>query len=202
MLRALATLVGQHGEMLRALLVVDVQQGFNDVEYWGPRNNPACEANISALMQAWRDAGQPIVRVVHDSLTPGSPLAAGLEGNAVKPEVDGPVDLEVRKSVHSSFHGTPDLDAWLKEQGVGGIAVCGITTNMCCETTARIGSDLGYDLWFVLDATAGYDLASADGSVVTAAQLARSTAAILAADFGRVLDTETACASVSVASTV
>ena len=66
----------------------------------------------------------------------------------------------------------------------------------------RIGSDLGYDLWFVLDATAGYDLPSVDGSIVTAAQLARSTAAIIEADFGRVIDTETACASVSVASTV
>lgn len=202
MLRALASLVRQHGVMKRALLVVDVQQGFNEVEYWGHRNNPDCEAKIALLMKAWREAGQPIVRVVHDSLTPGSPLAAGLKGNAVKPEVEGPVSLEVRKSVHSSFHGTPDLDGWLREQAIDGIAVCGITTNMCCETTARIGSDLGYDLWFVLDATAGYDLLSADGSVVSAAQLARSTAAILAADFGRVLDTETACASVSVASNV
>ncbi len=188
--------------MRRALLVVDVQKGFNEVEYWGHRSNPACEANIVALMAAWRAAGQPIVRVRHDSLTAGSPLAAGLPGNEIKDEVAGAVDLEVSKSVHSSFHGTPDLDAWLKEHDVEGIAVCGITTNMCCETTARIGSDLGYDLWFVLDATAGYDLPSVDGSIVTAAQLARSTAAIIEADFGQVIDTETACASVSVASTV
>ena len=188
--------------MRRALLLVDVQQGFNDVDYWGHRSNPSCEQNIAALIAAWRAADQPIVRVVHDSLTPGSPLAAGLPGNAVKEEVAGVVDLEVRKSVHSSFHGTPDLDAWLQAHEVEAIAVCGITTNMCCETTARIGSDLGYDLWFVLDATAGYDLPSVDGSIVTAAQLARSTAAIIEADFGRVIDTETACASVSVASTV
>ena len=188
--------------MRRALLVVDVQQGFNEVEYWGHRSNPACEENIAALMDAWRAAGQPIVRVRHDSLTPGSPLAAGMPGNAIKDEVAGPVDLEVHKSVHSSFHGTPDLNRWLQEAMVEGIAVCGITTNMCCETPARIGSDLGYDLWFVLDATAGYDLPTSDGSIVTAAQLARSTAAILAADFGQVIDTETACAKVSVASTV
>ncbi|MEM9202392.1 MAG: isochorismatase family protein [Actinomycetota bacterium] len=188
--------------MRRALLLVDVQQGFNDVEYWGHRSNPACERNIAALIDAWQAAGQPIVRVVHDSLTPGSPLAAATPGNDVKEVVAGPVDLEVRKSVHSSFHGTPDLHGWLQDHDVAGIAVCGITTNMCCETTARIGSDLGYDLWFVLDATAGYDLPGLDGSTATAAQLARSTAAIIAADFGRVLDTETACASVSVASTV
>lgn len=37
-----------------ALLVVDVQQGFDDAAYWGPRNNPACEGNIAALLAAWR----------------------------------------------------------------------------------------------------------------------------------------------------
>ena len=33
-----------------ALMVVDVQQGFDDAAYWGPRNNPACEDNIAALI--------------------------------------------------------------------------------------------------------------------------------------------------------
>ena len=188
--------------MRRALLLVDIQLGFDDTDYWGHRSNPDCETNVAALIEAWHSAGQPIVRVLHDSTTAGSPLAVGSPGNTPKDVVTGPVDLEVHKSVHSSFHGTPDLDAWLRDHDVEGIAVCGITTNMCCETTARIGSDLGYDLWFVLDATAGFDLPSTDGSVVTAGQLARSTAAILAADFGTVIDTETACASLSVASTV
>ena len=188
--------------MRRALILVDVQRGFDDVEYWGHRSNPACEANIERLIAAWRAADQPIVRIVHDSTTEGSPLVPGQPGNECKPSVAGDVDLEVHKSVHSSFHGTPDLETWLRANDVDGIAVCGITTNMCCETTARVGSDLGFDLWFVLDATAGFDLPAADGSTVTAAQLARSTATILAADFGRVLDTDTACASLSVASTV
>lgn len=31
-----------------ALLVVDVQRGFDDTGYWGPRNNPQCEDNIAA----------------------------------------------------------------------------------------------------------------------------------------------------------
>ncbi len=32
--------------------------------------------------------------------------------------------------------------------------VSGIRTEQCCETTARIGSDLGFDVTFVTDATA------------------------------------------------
>ena len=35
-----------------ALVVVDVQVGFDDPA-WGPRNNPACDANIGSLVDAF-----------------------------------------------------------------------------------------------------------------------------------------------------
>ena len=61
------------------------------------------------------------------------------------------------KTVNSSFHGEPSLDEWLDGQGIEQIYVCGITTNHCCETTARVGGNLGYDVRFVLDATHTFD---------------------------------------------
>ncbi len=33
-----------------ALLVVDLQRAFDDAGHWGRRNNPACEANVAALL--------------------------------------------------------------------------------------------------------------------------------------------------------
>lgn len=33
-----------------ALIVIDVQKGFEDSDFWGPRDSPACEANIEALI--------------------------------------------------------------------------------------------------------------------------------------------------------
>jgi nicotinamidase-related amidase len=170
--------------MSTALIVVDVQVGFDD-PVWGRRNNPACEANVAALIDAWRARGEPIVFVRHDSATRGSPLAPGAAGNAFKDCVRGAPDLLVPKSVHSAFHGATDLDEWLRRHHIDGIAVCGIQTNMCCETTARVGSDLGYQMTFVLDATHTFDLPS-----LAADDLARATAATLAADFGRVAMTE------------
>ena len=169
-----------------ALIVVDVQRGFEDAAYWGPRDNPACEENIAALIAGW---GGPRVYVRHDSREPGSPLRPGQPGNAFQPVVAGEPDLLVTKEVNSAFLGTPDLDAWLRERGVGRIAVCGITTNHCCETTARMGANLGYEVLFVLDATHTFDRATPEGEVLPAALLARVTAANLHGEFARVVST-------------
>jgi nicotinamidase-related amidase len=175
-----------------ALVVVDVQEGFRDVGYWasgGDRDNPACEANVGALIAAWRAAGRPLVFVRHDSDEEDSPLRPGTAGHAFQDVVTGDPDLLVSKQVHSAFHGSPDLDAWLRANGIGSLAVCGITTNHCCETTARVGGDLGYDVLFVLDATHTFDRPGPDGTPIGAAELARATAASLHDEFATVVST-------------
>ena len=172
-----------------ALIVIDVQKGFDDGTYWGPRNNPDCEANVEQLIAAWRDQNWPIVYVRHDSTTPGSPLAPSSKGNDFKEALKGKPDLLVVKSVHSAFYGSPDLDAWLKEHGISGVTICGIQTNMCCETTARMASDLGYDVLFVEDATHTFDLVTETKKVYRAREVARYTMLTFAADFGRVVRT-------------
>jgi len=77
----------------------------------------------------------------------------------------------------------------LTEHGITGIAVCGIQTNMCCETTARDGSDLGFEMLFVLDATHTFDIIGANHRAYRAREIARYTALTLGADFGRVMMT-------------
>src|SRR3954452_11913769 len=111
-----------------ALVLVDVQQAFDDADHWGRRNNPACEANVAALLAEWRARERPVVFVRHDSDEPASPLRADRPGNALKPELTGEPDLLVTKQVNSAFYGEPDLDAWLRERGISSFALCGITT--------------------------------------------------------------------------
>lgn len=171
-----------------ALIVVDVQRGFSD-PVWGARNNPACEDNVSALISAWRSAGRKIVFVRHDSATPGSPLRPGLPGNDLQEVVHGTPDLLVTKSVNSAFYGTPDLDSWLRANQLTGVVICGIQTNFCCETTARMACNLGYDMLFALDATHTFGLIAPDGTVISADELARVTAANLHGEFGTVVST-------------
>ncbi|GAA3644534.1 cysteine hydrolase family protein [Microbacterium awajiense] len=145
--------------MSRALVVVDLQRAFDDLEFWGATTNPACEANVAALVSAWDAAGEPVVIVRHDSVEQGSPLAAGSDGNRLKDEIaDVEPALLVVKSVNSAFYGEPDLHAWLSARGIGEVVLCGIQTNMCVETTARMAGNLGYDVTVALDATRTFDL--------------------------------------------
>ncbi|MCB1246874.1 MAG: cysteine hydrolase [Acidimicrobiia bacterium] len=172
-----------------ALIVVDVQKGFDDEVYWGPRNNPDCEANIGRLIEAWRDQGWPVVFVRHSSRNPSSPLSGNSPGFGFKDVIKGDPDLLVTKDVHSAFYGDVDLHAWLQEHGITGVAICGIQTNMCCETTARQASDLGYDMIFVLDATYTFDIVTPTHKVYRAREVARYSAVSLDDSFGRVMRT-------------
>jgi nicotinamidase-related amidase len=174
-----------------ALVVIDVQQGFDDPA-WGARSNPYCERNISALLRRWRQADWPVALVRHDSVEAGSPLRPGQPGNRFKDVVVGKTDLVVVKSVHSAFHGSPPLHDWLLGQGARTIYICGITTNHCCETTARVAADLGYEVRFVLDATHTFDRVDPWGGMVTADEIMRMTACNLNNEFAAVIDTATA----------
>jgi nicotinamidase-related amidase len=170
--------------MQPALLVIDVQRGFDDSDHWGPRNNPACEDNVAALIAHARERGWTIVFVRHDSDDPSSPLFREHSGNSFQDVVSGEPDLLVTKRVNSAFIGDPDLHAWLGERGIEALVMCGITTNHCCETTARMGGNLGYDVRFVIDATYTFDRGG-----LTADELARATAANLEGEFATVVTT-------------
>ncbi|MDH3426482.1 MAG: cysteine hydrolase [Acidimicrobiia bacterium] len=171
-----------------ALIVVDVQKGF-DNPAMGRRNNPEMESNVAALLATWRAAGRPVVFVRHDSVSEDSLLRPGQEGNELKDILSGETDLLVSKSVNSAFYGDPDLDGWLKEKGIGSVVICGIQTNYCAETTARMAGNLGYDTYFVLDATHTFDMKALDGSTITADELAKVTAANLDGEFATVVKT-------------
>ena len=174
-----------------ALLLVDVQNGFADTEYFPParRNNPDCETNIIALLAAWREHGRRVVFARHDSDEPDSPLRPGQPGNDLQAMLTGEPDLLIAKSVNSCFHGSPDLDGWLRTEGLAGLVIAGITTNHCCETTARVGGNLGHEIVFAIDATHTFDRADPDGEVIGADELSRVTAANLHEEFATVVKT-------------
>ncbi|MFB8083471.1 cysteine hydrolase family protein [Streptomyces sp. NPDC056013] len=180
-----------------ALVVIDVQKGFEE-EFWGKRNNPAAEGNIAALIDLWQETGRPVAFVRHDSVEGSrSPLRVGYEGNAFKDFVEerrgkgGGPELLVRKTVNSAFYGQPSLDGWLTGLDVVQIVIVGIQTNMCNETTARMGGNLGYEVVFPLDAMHTFDLEGPFGWSRSADELSQATAVSLhGGRFATVVTTE------------
>ncbi|MEU2078426.1 cysteine hydrolase family protein [Streptomyces sp. NPDC013489] len=180
-----------------ALVVIDVQKGFEE-EFWGKRNNPAAEGNIAALIDLWQETGRPVAFVRHDSVEGSrSPLRVGYEGNEFKDFVEerrgkgGGPELLVTKTVNSAFYGQPSLDGWLTGLDVVQIVIVGIQTNMCNETTARMGGNLGYEVVFPLDAMHTFDLEGPFGWSRSADELSQATAVSLhGGRFATVVTTE------------
>jgi nicotinamidase-related amidase len=76
----------------------------------------------------------------HDIIAELAPLAG-------EPVVDKPGK--------GAFHAT-DLDAMLKNRGITQLLVCGVTTEVCVNTTVREANDRGYDCLVLKDCTGSY----------------------------------------------
>jgi len=173
-----------------ALLIVDVQQGFDDPS-WGRRNNPALESRVAELLEAWRASHRPVLHARHMSTLPASPLRPGQRGNDFKADAaPRRGELVIEKRVNSCFIGT-GLDEDLRRSGIGGLVLAGLTTNHCVSTTARMAGNLGYAVWVVSDATAAFDRKGPD-EVLYSAELVHAMAlSDLHGEFAAVMDTRT-----------
>jgi nicotinamidase-related amidase len=159
-----------------------MQRAF-DTAPWPRRWNERVDSNGLALLEAWRDAGRPIIHVRHDSAVPGSSLAEGAPGNAFRPgferQGDEPV---VSKSVNSAFIGT-DLDLRLRRLGARHVVVFGISTDMCVSTTVRTGANFGWDMVLVPDACDCFDLPDGNGGTIRAEDIHAAHVATLGFEF-------------------
>ena len=171
------------------LLVIDVQQGFDDAS-WGPRNNPDAEANTARLIAAWRRDGRPIRHVHHASRSSSGSFFQGTAGHEPKPEA-APADGEpvYIKAVNSGFIGT-SLEQELRAEDVTTLVVVGLTTNHCVSTTVRMAGNLGFDVFVVDDATATFDRVGLDGRMRPAAEVHAAALSDLSEEFATVVGTD------------
>lgn len=174
--------------MTTALLVIDVQESFRArPEDWATVSAPDIAERIARLVDRARAQGQEVVWILHAE--PGTGTVFDPDAGHVRllPGLE-PRDGEpvLTKTSHNAFTST-DLDARLRGSGVDEVVVTGIRTEQCCETTARVASDLGYAVTFVLDATATMPLRRWDSDgVLDVAEVAARTAAALHGRFARV----------------
>ncbi|WP_405540271.1 cysteine hydrolase [Streptomyces sp. NBC_00075] len=141
--------------MTRALIVIDVQESFRAGPLWETISDPKIADKVNRLVRHARRAGDLVVWVLHSEPGSGGAFDPALGHVRLLEELERPESGEplVQKTSHNSFT-TTNLQQLLTEHGVRELAVCGIRTEQCVETTARVASDLGYQVTFVVDATA------------------------------------------------
>ena len=154
-----------------ALVVIDLQRGIV-AQPAGPRSGVEVVGHVVQLVKAMRAKGGTVV-LVHvtpspdrkDGLNPITDAPARAPGLTLppawadfvpdlKPE---PTDIVITKRQWGAFYGT-ELDLQLRRRGVDTIVLCGISTNIGVESTARDAYERGYNQIFVEDAMAARDI--------------------------------------------
>jgi nicotinamidase-related amidase len=137
-----------------ALLVIDVQESFRQRESWQAASDPDVAAKVARLVAHARGRGDLVVWVLHAEPGTGTVFDPALgHVRLIEPLAAAEGEPVLTKTSHNAFT-TTNLQQLLTERGVRKLLTCGVRTEQCVETTTRLASDLGYDVTFVIDATA------------------------------------------------
>lgn len=146
-----------------ALVVIDLQNGIARREQLAPHSGIEVVENSKKLVEAFTEKGA-FVALVRVSTTDGKDMvkpstdiqAAPMqfpEGfDNIVPELSNIEGTYViTKRQWGAFYGT-DLDLQLRRRGIDTIVLCGISTSIGVDTTAREAYQHGYNQIFVEDA--------------------------------------------------
>jgi nicotinamidase-related amidase len=140
-----------------ALVIIDLQKGI--VAY--PTVHPIGEvvSNASKLASAFRSKNLPVILVNVNAAAPGrteQPLRARdfpPDFAELIPELNQQsTDFTVTKRTWGAFPHT-SLEQYLRNLGVTQVVICGVSTSIGVESTARQAYKLGFHVAIALDAT-------------------------------------------------
>jgi len=182
---------------MQALIIIDIQNDYfpgGTMELVG--SNAAAE-NAALLLAAFRKAQRPVFHVQHISLAPTAtfflPHTPGVQIHPLVCPQEG--ETVVQKHFPNSFRDTPLLDL-LRVRGITSIALAGMMTHMCVDTTTRAAFDLGFACHLAHDACATRTLEH-NGKTVEAANVQTAYLAALGQVFAKVMSTQEMCASLA-----
>ena len=151
-----------------ALVVIDMQKGIVAMgRKLEPYTADQVIANILKLVRRFRELGAPVF-LVHVASIDGKDGLHPLTdqhvqwGSGQRPadwaefvEEIRPTrgDIIITKRQWGAFYGT-ELDLQLRRRDIDTIVLCGVSTNIGVETTAREAYERGYNQIFVIDAMA------------------------------------------------
>ena len=149
-----------------ALLVTDMQDFFLKSE--SHAFIPSAEAiinNINILIKTCEEFNIPVILTQHinnkenaammdvrwsDLITEENYLSE------VSEKIICQNPLLVKKTQYDAFYKT-NLERLLRKHNKSQIIICGLMTNLCCETTARSAFVRGFEIFMPIDTTAAYN---------------------------------------------
>lgn len=159
-----------------ALVVIDLQEGILPFA-GGPYSAQTVVDRAAKLAQAFRATGAPVIMVrvgwsadyaeaLKQPVDAQAPAQALPDNWWTYPASLGKAesDIEVTKRQWGAFYGT-DLELQLRRRGIDTIVLCGISTNIGVESTARNAWELGFKLVVVEDACAAATAEQHQGSM-------------------------------------
>lgn len=145
--------------MKKALLIIDIQKDY----FEGGRIplNGADEAveHASKVLRHYRKTKTAIIHIQHidteHQLPFFQPDTFGIEFHEkVKPQAG---EAHFIKHSPNAFHKTKLL-AYLRDNDITDLAVCGMMTHMCVDATVRAAKDYGFNIHLLSDACATTDM--------------------------------------------
>jgi len=171
-----------------ALVLIDCQQTYREGVMQLENVEPALQ-EAAALLKRFRQAGRPVIHVMHDAGA-GTPYDVTAPIGQIAESV-APIDGEpvIVKRFPSAFEQT-ELDAELKKRGVENVVYIGFMTHMCVNSTTRASFNHGYGNTVVASATATRAIPNpATGADMPAQQLQDASLSALADMFAVVVPT-------------
>ncbi len=169
-----------------ALVIIDMQRDFLEPGGFGAALGNdvgmlrSAIAPTGRVLRACRDAGIMVVHTreghrpdlsdlapakrargnfatgIGDAGPMGRILVRGEPGHDIIPELaPAPGEPVVDKPGKGAFYAT-DLEAMLRGRGIAQLLVCGVTTEVCVNTTVREANDRGFDCLVLEDCTGSY----------------------------------------------
>ena len=126
--------------MKPALLVIDVQKAFFDIDQATTQSLNQAIDYINAVIPLFREKGLPVVCVQH--MDKGDGLVPGTDGFDLPDNLKIlPSDLHIVKTYGNSFNKTPLADE-LNKLGVDTVIITGFCAEYCVLATCRGAEDL------------------------------------------------------------